>query len=151
MTWRKRTALALALLIALVILGGAGALWVAGTEAGTAWLVARLLADAPQVTIARIRGTLLEGIVLESVRLRTARDELDIDSLALDWRPAALLAGTLAFDRADAARATYRRVPGIAASGGGPPQLPWPVRIDQASVATLSMTVAERTDRKSVV
>ena len=145
MTWRKRTALALALLIALVILGGAGALWVAGTEAGTAWLVGRLLADAPQVTIARIRGTLLEGIVLESVRLRTARDELDIDSLALDWRPAALLAGTLAFDRADAARATYRRVPGIAASGGGPPQLPWPVRIDQASVATLSMTVAERT------
>ena len=79
---------------------------------------------------------------LEGVRLRTTRDELDIDSLALDWNAAALLAGTLAFDDADAARATYRRLPGAASSGGGPPELPWPVRLEQASVATLSVTIA---------
>jgi translocation and assembly module TamB len=144
-TWRKRTALALALLVALAMLGGAGALWVVGTQAGTAWLVGRLLADAPQVTIARIRGSLLGGVRLEGVRLRTARDELDIESLTLDWRPASLFAGMLAFDRADVSGATYRRVPGVAAAGGGPPQLPWPVRLEQAAVATLSVTVAERT------
>jgi autotransporter translocation and assembly factor TamB len=148
MTWRKRGALALlslAMLAMLATLSAATVLWVTGTASGTAWLVGRLLADAPQVTIARIRGSLLQGLLLEDVRLRTARDELDIESLALDWRPAALLAGTLAFDRAAASRATYRRVPGSAAGGGAPPELPWPLRLEQASVAALSVTVAQRT------
>jgi translocation and assembly module TamB len=146
MTSRRGIAWLLALLVVLATVGGGAAvLWVAGTQSGTAWVVNRLLAGAPQVTIAGMRGTLLEGLVLEGVRLRTERDELDIDSLTLDWRPAALLGGTLAFDRAAAARATYRRVPGVAASGSGPPELPWPVRLEQASVATLSVTVAERT------
>ena len=84
--------------------------------------------------------------MLEDVRLRTTRDELDIESLALEWNAAALLAGTLAFDEADASRATYRRVPGVVTrGGGGPPELPWPLRLEQASVATLSITIAERT------
>ena len=39
--------------------------------------------------------------------------------------------GPLAFDDADATRATYRRVPGVATSGGGPPELPWPLRLER--------------------
>lgn len=145
MKWLKRSVLAL---LGLALLAGAavgGGAWVIGTEHGTTWLVQRLIAGAPPVSIARISGTLLEGVLLEGVRLRTARDELDIESLALDWNPAAVLVATLAFDRADASRATYRRVPGVVASGGNPPELPWPVRIEAASIAALSVTIAERT------
>ncbi len=145
MTWRKRSAVALVLLVALAAAGVGAVLTVVGTETGTAWLVRRLLAGAPGVTIAAIRGSLLEGVRLEDVRLRTARDELDIDVLTLDWNPAAVLARTLAFDRAVASRAAYRRIPGAAAGGTGPPELPWPVRLEQASVGALSITVAERT------
>ncbi len=36
-------------------------------------------------------------------------------------------------------------MPGVAPSGGGPPELPWPVRLEDATVATLSVTIAERT------
>ena len=83
MKWLKRSAIALLALGLLAAAGAAAVLWVAGTESGTAWLVQRLIARAPQVTIARVRGTLLDVLVLEGVRLRTTRDELDIDSLAL--------------------------------------------------------------------
>jgi len=124
--WLKRSAIALLALGLLAAAGAAAVLWVAGTESGTAWLVHRLIAGAPQVTIARIRGTLLDVLVLEGVRLRTTHDELDIDSLALQWNAPALLAGRFSFDDADATRAIYRRVPGVAPSGGGPPELPWP-------------------------
>jgi autotransporter translocation and assembly factor TamB len=107
--------------------------------------VQKIVARAPTLSIARTRGTLLASLTLEGVRLRTARDELDIESLALRWNATALLAGTLLFDDARATRTTYRRVPGVAVRGGGPPQLPWPLRLEQASVTTLSVTVAERT------
>jgi translocation and assembly module TamB len=145
MTWRKRGALALGVLIALAVLGSGAVLAVVGTEPGTSWLIGRLFASTPQITFARIRGSLLGELLLEDVRLQTARDELVIESLALDWNPAAVLAGTLAFERAAASRATYRRVPDVVATGDGPPELPWPVRLEQASVAVLSVTVAERT------
>ena len=145
MRWLKRGAIALVVLVLLAAAGAGAVFWVASTESGTAWLVHRLVARAPQVTIARIGGTLLDGLVLEGVRLRTTRDELDIDSLALQWNASALLAGRLAFDDADASRAVYRRVPGIASSGGGPPELPWPLRIDDGSVEELSITVAGTT------
>jgi translocation and assembly module TamB len=145
MKWLKRGAIGLCVLAVIAIAGLAAALWVAGTESGTAWLVRRLVAGAPTISIARIRGSLLDGLRLEGVRMRTARDELDIDVLELAWNGPALLTGVLAFTHADAMQATYRRVPGVATSGGGPPQLPWPLRVDAGSVSTLSITVLDRT------
>ncbi len=79
------------------------------------------MAGAPQISIARVRGSLLDGLRLEGVRMRTARDELDIDVLALEWNGPALLTGVLAFTRADAGRATYRRVPGVTAAAAARP------------------------------
>jgi translocation and assembly module TamB len=142
--WLKRSALTLLAVVVLALAGVGAVLYAVGTDAGTAWLVRRLLVDAP-VSVARIRGSLLDGVVLEDIRFRTARDELDIDSLMLQWDAAAFLTGTLAFERADVQRATYRRVPGVVASGGGPPELPWPVQLDAASVATLSVTIGAQT------
>jgi translocation and assembly module TamB len=145
MKWLKRGAVGLCVLLALALAGLAAVLWVAGSERGTTWLVRRLTSAAPQIAIERVGGSLLDGLRLEGVRLRTARDELDIDVLDLTWNAPALLTGVLAFSRADAVLATYRRVPGAAPGGGGPPQLPWPLRVEQGSVATLSITVLERT------
>jgi translocation and assembly module TamB len=146
MRWIKRALIATLALAVLAALGGASLLWVISSETGTRWLVARLLTGTPQLTIAGQQGSLREGLVLEGVAWRSARDELDIDSVALDWDAAAVLAGTLAFDRAAASRASYRRLPG--ASDGesrSVPELPWPLRVDDASVATLDITIAEHT------
>jgi len=145
MKWLKRSAFGLFALVLVALAGISAAYWVIGTEGGTAWLVQRILARAPQVSIERVSGSLLAGLRLEGIRMRTARDELDIDRLDLDWNGPALLTGVLAFTHADATRAIYRRVPGVSTPGAGPPQLPWPLRIEQGSVAELSLTILERT------
>jgi translocation and assembly module TamB len=145
MRWLKRGAAA-ACALALLALAAAGAgLWAVNTERGTAWLVRRLLAAAPQVSVERVRGTPFAGLVLEGVRFRTALDELEIDSLTLELDAGALFAGTLELERAAATRAAYRRLPGSAPAGGGPPELPWPLAIRAASVAELSIEVAGET------
>ena len=145
MSPKKPGAIALGGLALGAFAAAAAGAWVAGTETGSAWLVRRLLAGAPQISIERSRGTLLGRLVLEDVRFRTPRDALDIDSLTLDLNGRALLEGTLSFAEAHASQATYRRLPGGAAEGGGPPELPLPLALVRASVATLSITVAERT------
>jgi len=139
--WLKRSALALVVLIFIGLAGVAAVFWAVGTESGTTWLVRRLVAAAPQLSIESIRGSLLGGVRLEGVRMRTARDELDIDALTLEWNAPALLTGVLAFRHADATRTAYRRVPDVPGGGGGPPKLPWPLRIDEGSVAELSLTI----------
>ncbi len=146
MRWLKRSALGLVLLAALALATVGAAFWTVGTEAGTQWLVHRLLAGAPQLSIAAVRGTLLGGLRVEGIRLRTPSDELDIDYLVLQWNAPAALTRVLAFSSASAGSATYRRVPDVDTSGGGgPPRLPWPLRVEQGSVGTLSITVLERT------
>jgi autotransporter translocation and assembly factor TamB len=145
MRWVKHGAIALCALTILALAGVGTLYWAVGTESGATWLITRLVAAAPPISIARARGTLLGGLRLEDVRLRTARDELDIDVLELAWNAPALLTGVLAFERAAAGTASYRRVPSDAASGGGPPELPWPVRIDDGSIGELSVTVAGTT------
>ena len=141
MKWLKRSALALFALVLIALAGVGAVFWAVGTESGTVWLMGRLVAAAPQISIERVRGTLLGGIRLENVRMRTPRDELDIDSLTGEWNAPALLTGVLAFRHADATRAAYRRVPDAPGGGGGPPKLPWPLRIDEGSVSELSITV----------
>jgi translocation and assembly module TamB len=145
MRWLKRSAIGLVVLGVVALAGISAAFWTVGTEDGTTWLMRRLLAGAPQVSIAGISGTLLDGVRLDGIRMRTAHDELDIDYLALQWDAPAALARTLAFSSADAGSATYRRLPDVTASSGGPPQLPWPLRVEQGRVGTLSITVLEQT------
>jgi translocation and assembly module TamB len=145
MKWLKRGAFVLLGLGLVALAGAAAVFWAIGTESGANWLVQRLVAAAPPLSIERVRGSLLGDLRLEAVRLRTARDELDIDVLELTWNAPALLTGVLAFERAAAANAIYRRVPSDAPGGGGPPALPWLLRIDAGSVGELSVTVAGTT------
>jgi autotransporter translocation and assembly factor TamB len=84
MRWLTHTLAGLLVLGTLAVALAAGLLFVLASEGGTHWLAARVLArTGPQLTIRRVDGTLLGGLVLEDVRLRLSRDELDIGRLAL--------------------------------------------------------------------
>ncbi len=123
-------------LLAATLVAGA---WLLGTEPGAAWVVQRALARAaPTVAVGRVRGSLLRGLVLEDLRVRSARDELDVARLALDWGPSALLARTLAFERVAAGAVAYRSVGG--ASGTAVlPALPFVLRLDSVTIDALTI------------
>jgi autotransporter translocation and assembly factor TamB len=119
--WLRRSLVALLAVGTLAVAAAAATLWVLGSESGTSWLAGRVLPRAaPIVTVARVRGTLLGGLVLEDVRVRLPRDEVDIDSLSLRWNSAAALLGTLEFGTATANRVDYRRIAGPPSTGQVP-------------------------------
>jgi translocation and assembly module TamB len=144
MKWLRRGLVVVLSLVVLAMLGGAALFWLLSSERGTSLIAAQLTAAAPALTIARVRGSLLETIVLEDVRWRSERDELDIAELTLEWNAPALLAGVLSLDQARATRAAYRRVPGPAAPPRVPTELPWPVHIAEGAVSDLTVTIADR-------
>ena len=61
MRWLKRGAIGLCVLAVVVLAGVGAAYWAVGTESGTTWLVGRLLARAPQISIDRVSGSLLRA------------------------------------------------------------------------------------------
>jgi translocation and assembly module TamB len=145
--WRRHALLVWLALVLLATLCAVSALWIGGTERGAAWVTARLTAGMPSLTIGSVRGSLLGEIRLEDVRWRSARDELDFESLALDWDASAMLTRTLAFHRVTVTRASYRRLRVEDGGGGSPPELPWPLRLSQATVDTLDVTIGDDTLR----
>ncbi len=143
MIWLRRT---LWLALVLVITGAALAtMWIVGTQGGAEWVIARATAATPSLTIASVRGSLLGGLVLGDVRWRSTRDELDFESLVVDWNAGAIVTRTLALDRVVASRVSYRRLPAVGVATGRAPVLPWPVRIAQANIDTLDITVGNGT------
>ena len=141
MIWLRRTLFALLGLGVLAAAAVGAGQWLLGTEAGTAWALDHVLARASGVAVGRVRGTLLGGVVLENVRVRLPRDELDVASLALDWDAAAVLRGTLAFRSAAATSTAYRRVAASVAAAAPPPELPFAVRVSAATIDALSIDV----------
>jgi autotransporter translocation and assembly factor TamB len=86
MKWLSRSLVVLLGLLTLGVAFAALALWLLGSEAGTSWVFHRILARAGSaLTVGRTSGTFLGGFVLEDVRVRLSRDELDIDRLELSW------------------------------------------------------------------
>ncbi|WP_174774527.1 translocation/assembly module TamB domain-containing protein [Chromobacterium paludis] len=88
---------ALALLLALLL---AALGWLSASPAGFAWSLkqaARL--SGGQFSVASVRGTLWQGFQLQDVRLRATGEDLDVESLRLDWQPSALWRGELKIDR----------------------------------------------------
>ena len=148
MRWLSRTLVVLLALGTLVVAFAAFVLWLLGSDTGTSWVFHRLLARAGSaITVERTSGTFLGGFVLEDVRIRLTRDELDIDRLALSWNAGAALLGTLAFDPVDAGAVAYRRLPALEAAAGRSAvlELPFEVRLDDATVESLSLTVGDDT------
>jgi len=91
MRWLKRSALVLLALSLLALAGSAVVLWAIGTESGASWLVQRLDAAAPPLSIGRVRGSLLGELPLGAVRLRPARGR-GLDAARLGQAPLTLRA-----------------------------------------------------------
>jgi len=71
-----------------------------GTEPGSRWLVQRGVALAPgELTIERVRGTLLQGLELEGVRYEDALLDASLDELEIRVNALALFAGRLSVTR----------------------------------------------------
>ncbi|HUO66178.1 MAG TPA: translocation/assembly module TamB domain-containing protein [Gammaproteobacteria bacterium] len=143
MRWLTHTLAGLLVLGTLAMVLAGGALWLVATESGTRWAFARVLArTGPELTIGRVNGSLLGGLVVEDVRLRLTRDELDIPRLALKWKPALALIGEIEFGAARASAVAYRKLP---AKGdeeeGGVLSLPFMLRLEDAIVESLSIDV----------
>ncbi|MEO8463768.1 MAG: translocation/assembly module TamB domain-containing protein [Gammaproteobacteria bacterium] len=135
-------------LLGLGVLAGGGvgaAWWLVCTESGIAWALEWALARAPGVAVGGVRGTLLNGVVLENVRVRLPRDELDVGRLALEWDAAPALHGTLVFRSAAATTAAYRRVEARTANTAPWSDLPFTVRVNAATIDALTITVDEKT------
>jgi len=143
MRWLTHTLAGLLVLGTLAVALAGGALWLVATESGTRWAFERVLArTGPELTIGRVNGSLLGGLIVEDVRMRLTRDELDIPRLALQWKPAAALIGEIEFGAARASAVAYRKLP---AKGdeeeGGVFSLPFMLRLEDAIVESLSIDV----------
>ena len=141
MKWLMRTLAVLLVLGTLAVALAAGALFLLASESGTHWLAARVLArTAPWLTIGRIDGSLLGGLVVDDVRLRLTRDELDIPRLTLRWEPAAALLGQISFRAARASPVAYRKLPPTGDDEGGDVlALPFLLRLEDAIVEGLTI------------
>ncbi|ATP27363.1 translocation/assembly module TamB [Chromobacterium violaceum] len=88
-------ALALAFALLLALLG-----WISASPAGFAWALhgaSRL--SGGLFSVGAVDGALWQGFSLRDVRVRSAGDDVDIESLKLDWHPAELWRGRLDIDR----------------------------------------------------
>ncbi len=143
MRWLTHTLAGLLVLGTLAVALAGSALWLVATESGTRWAFARVLArTGPELTIGRVNGSLLGGLVVEDVRLRLTRDELDIGRLTLQWKPAAALIGEIEFGAARASAVVYRKLPPKGAEEeGGVLSLPFMLRLQDAIVESLRIDV----------
>ncbi|MCD5329666.1 translocation/assembly module TamB domain-containing protein [Chromobacterium piscinae] len=88
-------ALALMFALLLALLG-----WISASPAGFAWALhgaSRL--SGGLFSVGAVDGALWQGFSLRDVRVRSAGDDVDIESLKLDWHPAELWRGRLDIDR----------------------------------------------------
>jgi len=143
MRWLTHTLAGLLVLGTLAVALAGGAFWLVATESGTRWAFAQVLSrTGPELTIARVNGSLLGGLVVEDVRLRLTRDELDIGRLTLQWKPAAALIGKIEFAAARASPVAYRKLPPKGdEEEGGVFSLPFMLRLEDAIVESLSIDV----------
>lgn len=124
----KRPLLAI-ILLTLVGALGSGA-WLLGTEQGNQQLLR--WAAGEKLRIGTFRGSLLTGLDLEALEYRDEQQHLTIQTLHLDWRPAALINGLLHIQQLQAVGIHYSAIgPSETTESTAPPSLPLAVRLDQ--------------------
>ncbi|UTH76227.1 translocation/assembly module TamB domain-containing protein [Chromobacterium sp. IIBBL 290-4] len=122
-----------------------GLAWLSASEAGFAWaLRAAGQLSGGHFSVAKAEGTLWRGFALRDVRVRSAYDDIDIESLRLDWQPERLWRGWLDVDRLALGhvRVASRPQP---QEKTAPPQaprtlsLPFKIHVGELSLASLTL------------
>ncbi|MEO0444276.1 MAG: hypothetical protein AAFZ92_11165, partial [Pseudomonadota bacterium] len=122
--------------------------WIAGTQAGTRWLSARIVFLIPELQIQQIHGQLLGPLSVQGLRFRSSYIDVDIESLSLRWSPRHLLTKTLLIQSLDVDGITIKPYPADntrAASqtdGAKAPLDYWQLPI-AINIQTLSLTDAQ--------
>ncbi|MEO9385717.1 translocation/assembly module TamB, partial [Chromobacterium phragmitis] len=137
---------ALALFFALLL---AALGWLSASPAGFAWALhgaGRL--SGGLFSVGAVEGSLWQGFALRDVRVRSAGDDVDIESLKLDWQPAALWRGKLDIDRLALGhvRVLSRPKPEEKPTPLEAPRslaLPLQVRVGELSLASLTLEPAQ--------
>ncbi|OHX21498.1 translocation/assembly module TamB domain-containing protein [Chromobacterium sphagni] len=142
--WRMAfSCLALLLALFLAALG-----WLSASPAGFAWALGQLgKLTGQQLSVGAAQGTLWQGFTLRDIRLRSAADDVDIESLRLDWLPAALWRGEVHVRRLALGhvRVLSRPAPEQKSAPFEAPRslaLPFRLKVDQLSLASLTLEPA---------
>jgi len=91
---KKRNILLIVMLIVLII--PVGLFGLMSSEAGSHWLLRQVFSALPaKVSVAAIKGRLLDRIALTDFRYQTDTETINVDNLAFAWQPYGLISGTL--------------------------------------------------------
>ncbi len=119
--------------------------WALGTEAGTAWLIARLQARAPvAVSIGDVRGTLWHGFGANDVVIELGVDRLQIEDVRMRIDLGALLEASLTIEELVVTEAQYARGDVIVADDSAVAvSLPITIQVLDAAVDRIVVTADE--------
>jgi translocation and assembly module TamB len=108
---------------ALIVAGGLGAAWIAGTTEGARWFMDTVSRHTPlAISVRTVEGRLIDRLHLGGVRLTLAPLEVEIESLDYRWQPLLLLSGKIAVKELTLAKVHVRDN----SPGDTPPDLAWP-------------------------
>lgn len=130
-----KAAIAVALIAALAL--GAALAWLAATPGGTRWLLETVIrTSGSRVSWQKIEGTISDHLSLKGVKLRLPQQEVELDSVELNWQPLLLLSGTVAIRELviDGVRIQDDTPP-----DNKPPVLTWPTAPDTAQLLDVAI------------
>jgi translocation and assembly module TamB len=135
---------ALGIVLAVLLLAAAAAVWWVGQSTSfLRWSLERAVAaSGGALEAGAVRGTLLGGFRIDSLRWRDEARELRLEGLAVSLRPAALLHGEARASRLEIAQAQVALQPGADEAPPALPQsleLPIDVRIDALGIGRLTI------------
>lgn len=137
-------------LVAVLVLAAAGlATWLAGTEAGLRYVLARAAPALPlEFDPGAAEGSLAGPLRLPAATWSDAGTRVELHGLELDWRPVALLRRRveLTLVQADELRVSLppAEEPAAGAAASAPQaSLPWPLRVDELRIGALAVSRAD--------
>ncbi|MCG7852463.1 MAG: hypothetical protein MIO92_08065, partial [Methanosarcinaceae archaeon] len=147
---KRRVTYLLLSLIGVLVFTSLAAVVLLASEAGSRWLIHRMANYAAgELTIKRIRGSILSGLILEEIDYRMDQQHVQVQHVELSLRPSALFGGTAHLRRLSIQGVTYTSPKTQVATGRNPFQLPpdisFPLRV-VIKRATLNRMVFRRAE-----
>ena len=126
---------AIVMIVALTL--GAALVWLAATPGGTRWLLETVIRSSGSlISWQKIEGTISDHLSLKGVRLSLPQQQVELDSVELDWQPLLLLSGTVSIRELviDGVRIQDNTPP-----DHKPPELAWPTAPDTAQLLDVAI------------